>query len=178
MIDVAKSYGPSQNRVLKIVGTAALLFFISFAAVYGSLFNFFILFVIAPVLVPVVFLRPADVLFLTVLLSVISGGMIGGVVYALTGPSIIQYPLSMRVFYANHPNMTVTQNCTDIMSALDYVNGQPINLVNTTRCLLPASISKQSNPFACTIDNENISCIGGASPVITWQGTIVDVGKR
>ena len=101
-----------------------------------------------------------------------------------------QYPISMQVSYPNHPNLTITQNCTDFTtSASGYLNGQPINPQNTTECNLPASMIDNYgiDPFNCNITGKNITCttslldsasLLGASTNITWSGTILNVSKR
>ena len=94
--------------------------------------------------------------------------------------SIAQYPISMQVFYPNHPNMTITQNCTGFTtSESGYFNGQPINPTNTTTCYLPQNMAPDdSNPFNCNISNKSITCSGTSYPSVTWQGTILNVSKR
>ena len=95
------------------------------------------------------------------------------------------YPYSLQVFYPNHPNITITQNCEPFtILASSYLNGQPINPKNTTICVLPSSMAKyDSNPFNCNIIGKNITCTGyGApaygAPIISWKGTILNVSKR
>ena len=126
------------------------------------------------------------------------GGIMSGVIVALIIASLYiaplasssQYPISMQVFYPNHPNLTITQNCTGFTtSESGYLNGQPINLTNTTECNLPASMidNYSIEPFNCNITGKNITCstslldsasLLGASTNITWQGIILNVSKR
>ena len=117
-------------------------------------------------------------------------GLIIAIVYIAPTASISQYPVSMQVFYPNHPNITITQNCTGFTtSASGYFNGQPINPTNTTQCNLPASMIDNYGikPFNCNITGKNITCstsllnrasLLGASTNITWKGTILNVSKR
>ena len=52
--------------------------------------------------------------------GVITGLIIGGIialVYIAPMVSMSQYPISMQVFYPNHPNITITQNCTDFTTS-------------------------------------------------------------
>lgn len=92
------------------------------------------------------------------------------------------YPYSLQVLYPNHPNLTITQNCTPfIISVSGYHNGQPINPKNTTDCILPYSIAQNAtNPFDCYIDGKNISCSEAIFGVgnETWDGTILNISKR
>ena len=92
-----------------------------------------------------------------------------------------QYPISMQVFYPNHPNLTISQNCTAfIISASSYINGQPTNLKNTTQCWLPSSMDSNAlfnAPFNCNIKGTNITC-KATFPNVTWEGTILNVSKR
>ena len=113
----------------------------------------------------------------------ISGIIIGTVIaliYISPMISIAQYPISMQVFYPNHPNMTITQNCTGFTtSESGYLNGQPINPQNTTECNLPQSMAQyEYNPFNCNISGKNITCIAALDAHVTWQGTILNVSKR
>ena len=115
--------------------------------------------------------------------GVITGLIIGGIialVYIAPMVSMSQYPISMQVFYPNHPNITITQNCTDFTtSASGYFNGQPINPQNTTQCNLPERMAQyEYNPFNCNIAGKNITCIAALDAHVTWQGTILNVSKR
>ena len=75
-----------------------------------------------------------SLVFLAYILAIIISGILAGIAFAPLA-SISQYPISMQVFYPNHPNITITQNCTDFTtSASGYFNGQPINPTNTTQC--------------------------------------------
>ena len=107
-------------------------------------------------------------------------GLIIALVYIAPMVSMSQYPISMQVFYPNHPNITITQNCTGFTtSESGYLNGQPINETNTTTCYLPQNMAPDdSNPFNCNISNKSITCSGTSYPSVTWQGTILNVSKR
>ena len=116
----------------------------------------------------------------------IVGIIVGSIIFA-SFASINQYPISIQVFYPNHPNITITQNCTDFTtSALGYING---NLIpqNTTECNLPQSMAHLNdynyyNPFICNIIGKNITCnssgLYGINENATWKGTILNVSKR
>ena len=107
-------------------------------------------------------------------------GLIIAIVYIAPTANMSQYPISMQVFYPNHPNLTITQNCTGFTtSESGYLNGQPINETNTTTCYLPQNMAPDdSNPFNCNISNKSITCSGTSYPSVTWQGTILNVSKR
>jgi hypothetical protein len=93
-----------------------------------------------------------------------------------------QYTISMQVFYPSHPNLTITQSCTDFVTTTSgYLNGQPINLKNVTYCHLPFNMTQNfSEPFSCGIIGKNITCVnsifGDGSEI--WQGTILNVSNR
>ena len=115
----------------------------------------------------------------------ISGIIIGTVIaliYISPMISIAQYPISMQVFYPNHPNLTIIQNCTPFTtSASGYLNGQPTNPKNTTQCNLPPRITQNATePFTCGIIGKKITCINAIFGVgnEVWQGTILNVSKR
>ena len=115
--------------------------------------------------------------------GLISGFIIGliiAIVYTAPLANISQYPISMQVFYPNHPNITITQNCTGFTtSESGYLNGQPINPQNTTECNLPQSMAQyEYNPFNCNISGKNITCIAALDANVTWKGTILNVSKR
>ena len=98
-------------------------------------------------------------------------------IYIAPIASVMQYPITMQVFYPNHPNMTITQNCTGFTtSESGYLNGQPINETNTTTCILPYNIAKTTNPFTCSIQNKTITC--DVANYYIWSGTILNVSKR
>ena len=116
-------------------------------------------------------------------IGIISGFIIGliiALVYIAPMVSMSQYPISMQVFYPNHPNITITQNCTDFTtSESGYLNGQPINPKNTTQCNLPWNMAPDdSNPFNCNISNKSITCSGTGYSSVIWSGTILNVSKR
>ena len=109
------------------------------------------------------------------------GGLIIGIIIALIYlvpmASVAQYPISMQVFYPNHPNMTITQNCTAFTTTSSgYLNGQPLNQTNTTTCILPHSIANTTYPFTCNIQNKTITC--NVANYYIWKGTILNVSKR
>jgi hypothetical protein len=115
----------------------------------------------------------------------ISGIIIGTaitLIYIIPMISISQYPISMQVFYPNHPNLTITQNCTDFTTSVSgYINGQPMNPKNTTQCNLPPRMTQNATePFTCGIIGKKITCINAIFGVgnEVWQGTILNVSKR
>ena len=115
--------------------------------------------------------------------GVISGAIIGiiiVVIYIAPMVSVAIYPVSMQVSYPNHPNITITQNCTGFTtSESGYLNGQPINPQNTTECNLPQSMAQyEYNPFNCNISGKNITCTAALDENVTWKGTILNVSKR
>ena len=126
-----------------------------------------------------------------VIISFIFGAIIGAVFTAIAfAPMafIAEYPISMQVFYPNHPNITIIQNCTGFTTTNSgYINGQPINPKNTTQCNLPQSMAHLNdynyyNPFICNIIGKNITCnssgLYGINENATWKGTILNVSKR
>ena len=118
-----------------------------------------------------------------VIISFIFGAIIGAVFTAIAfAPMafIAEYPISMQVFYPNHPNITIIQNCTGFTtSESGYLNGQPINETNTTTCYLPQNMAPDdSNPFNCNISNKSITCSGTGYSSVIWSGTILNVSKR
>ena len=122
---------------------------------------------------------------LAVVAGITSGLFVAGAIallYIAPIASISQYPISMQVFYPNHPNITITQNCTGFTtSESGYLNGQPINPQNTTECNLPQSMAQyEYNPFDCNISGKNITCTAALdeNENVTWQGTILNVSKR
>ena len=115
--------------------------------------------------------------------GVISGAIIGiiiVVIYIAPMVSVAIYPVSMQVSYPNHPNITITQNCTGFTtSESGYLNGQPINPQNTTECNLPQSMAQyEYNPFNCNISGKNITCTAALDENVTWKGTILNISKR
>ena len=115
--------------------------------------------------------------------SFISGAIIGIIIVVIhIAPmvSVAIYPVSMQVSYPNHPNITITQNCTGFTtSESGYLNGQPINPQNTTECNLPQNMAPDgSNPFNCNISNKSITCSGTGYSSVIWKGTILNVSKR
>ena len=128
--------------------------------------------------------QPSDKYTGSAVAGIMSGliiGLIIAIVYIAPTANISQYPISMQVFYPNHPNITITQNCTGFTtSESGYFNGQPINPQNTTQCNLPQNMAPyDSNPFSCNIMNKSIICTGTfPGQNVTWQGTILNVSKR
>ena len=119
-----------------------------------------------------------------VIAGIISGAIFSFLItlfYIIPMASIAQYPVSMQVFYPNHPNLIITQTCTKFsVSSSGYLNGQPINPQNTTGCHLPQGMAPDdSNPFNCKIKNKDIICSGTPpGQDVTWNGTILNVSKR
>ena len=110
-------------------------------------------------------------------LSGVIVGMAITLIYIAPVVSVMQYHITMQVFYPNHPNMTITQNCTSFTtSESGYLNDQPINQTNTTTCILPHSIANTTYPFTCNIQNKTITC--NVANYYIWKGTILNVSKR
>ena len=125
----------------------------------------------------------ADKYFKEITTGLLSGFLLGimiALVYIAPMISIAQYPISMQVFYPNHPNMTITQNCTAFTTTISgSINGQPINPQNTTECNLPERMAQyEYNPFNCNISGKNITCTAALDANVTWKGTILNVSKR
>ena len=141
-----------------------------------ALVGFTIAFILALLYTPDRYVKEA----MAALISGFIIGLIIALVYIAPMVSMSQYPISMQVFYPNHPNITITQNCTGFTtSESGYLNGQPINETNTTTCYLPQNMAPDdSNPFNCNISNKSITCSGTSYPSVTWQGTILNVSKR
>ena len=119
-----------------------------------------------------------------VIIGFILGAIIGAVFTAIAfAPMafIAEYPISMQVFYPNHPNITIIQNCTGFTTTNSgYINGQPINPQNTTKCNLPSSMDPNAlfnEYFNCNINGNSITC-NATLPNVTWKGTILNVSKR
>lgn len=187
-----------DTQLLKQTGVF-LLFFIIFFISIASISIFF-LFLNTIISIPALIISAIFLLILVIAnhfiytdayasITVASffAAMITGVVVALIyiAPmiSIAQYPISMQVFYSNHPNLTITQNCTPFTTtSSSYLNGQPINSQNTTTCILPQSMNPYSfsnpNPFTCDILNKSMTCTGTNYGNVTWQGKILNVSKR
>lgn len=164
-----------------IIGTASI--YLVTIHTINSNYLFFIL--LAILLVGLIFagIYGRDSLGLIFLIAIAIGYFIGVLLGAPMLPNFlnstaIQQNISMTVFYPNHPNITVTQTCTPInTSALGYFNGKAINPKSTTKCDLPANIAPpNSNPFNCSIINENITCVSdGFNDNITWEGKVLNV---
>ena len=176
-----------SSRILKGAGVFFYRFVLAFAitaffiliADYFALI--FVAFVAAAILIAftLAFLAPDKYVGEAVIGSI--GGLIVGVAITLIciAPivSVMQYPISMQVFYPNHPNMTITQNCTGFTtSESGYLNGQPINETNTTTCILPHRIANTTYPFTCSIQNKAITC--NVANYYIWKGTILNISKR
>ena len=178
-----------RNRILKGTGVffycfAFVLAIAIFAALSFVAFALIFAFVaLAFAFVPALLATP-DKYAGEAVVGSISGLIIGiviALIYLVPMASIAQYPISMQVFYPNHPNMTITQNCTAFsVSSSGYLNGQPINPENTTTCNLPSSMDPNAlfyEPFNCNINGNSITC-NATLPNVTWQGTILNVSKR
>ena len=178
------------SRILKGAGVFFYCFVLAFAItaffilIADSFTLIFVAFVAAAILIAftLAFLAPDKYVGEAVIGSI--GGLIVGVAITLIciAPivSVMQYPLTIQVFYPNHPNMTITQNCTGFTtSESGYLNGQPINPQNTTQCNLPWNMAPDdSNPFNCNISNKSITCSGTGYSSVIWKGTILNVSKR
>ena len=140
-----------------------------------ALVGFTIAFILALLYTPDRYVKEA----MAALISGFIIGLIIAIVYIAPTANMSQYPISMQVFYPNHPNLTITQNCTGFTtSESGYLNGQPINLTNTTQCNLPQSRPQYENPYDCNISGKNITCIAFLDENMTWKGTILNVSKR
>ena len=167
--------------VLALIAFATIAIYI-FPLIF-ALVGFTIAFILALLSTPDRYVKEA----MAALISGFIIGLIIALVYIAPMVSMSQYPISMQVFYPNHPNITITQNCTDFTtSALGYING---NLIpqNTTECNLPQSMAHLNdynyyNPFICNIIGKNITCnssgLYGINENATWQGIILNVSKR
>ena len=180
-----------RNRILKGAGVFFLYFavFLALAPSVALTFVIFVFIIATAALVSLIFfisgIIPNSKYRVEAVVGVISGFTIGiaiTLIYIIPMISISQYPISMQVFYPNHPNLTITQNCTDFTtSASSYINGQPMNPKNTTQCNLPPRITQNATePFNCGIIGKKITCINAIFGVgnEVWQGTILNVSKR
>ena len=160
--------------VLALIAFATIAFYI-FPLIF-ALVGFTIAFILALLSTPDRYVKEA----MAALISGFIIGLIIAIVYIAPLANISQYPISMQVFYPNHPNITITQNCTSFTtSESGYFNGQPINPQNTTECNLPQSMAQyEYNPFNCNISGKNITCIAALDANVTWKGTILNVSKR
>ena len=152
--------------------------------------GFFMAFIITAIFLVFMFKMSKISADWNILLFIVGGfivGMIIGSIIFASFANINQYPISMQVFYPNHPNITIIQNCTAFSnSASGYINGNPINPQNTTECNLPENMTKNVtiNPFNCNITGKNITCIGEYNSIsineesVTWNGTILNVSRR
>ena len=160
--------------VLALIAFATIAIYI-FPLIF-ALVGFTIAFILALLYTPDRYVKEA----MAALISGFIIGLIIAIVYIAPLANISQYPVSMQVFYPNHPNITITQNCTGFTtSESGYFNGQPINLTNTTQCNLPERMAQyEYNPFDCNITGKNITCIAALDANVTWKGTILNVSKR
>ena len=121
-----------------------------------------------------------------IIISLILGAILGieiGLIYIVPIMNISEYPISLHVFYPNHPNLTITQNCTTFTTTSSgYLNGQLIDPKNTTQCNLPSSMDPHAlfnGLFGCDIVGKNITCSNWMIYAnVTWKGTILNVSKR
>ena len=174
-----------RTRMLKGTGVFLYCFALAFAitAFFILISDSFALFLVVAALLIALFLTSAitpNKYINEMLIGSVSGVIVGvaiTLIYIAPIVSVMQYPLTIQVFYPNHPNMTITQNCTGFTtSESGYLNGQPINETNTTTCILPHSIANTTYPFTCSIQNKAITC--NAANYYIWQGTILNVSKR
>ena len=177
-----------SSRILKGAGVFFYSFVLTFAitAFFILIADSFALIFVAAALLVALFLTSAitpNKYIKEMLIGSLSGFIVGiaiTLIYIAPITSVMQYPISMQVFYPNHPNMTITQNCTAFTTTISgSINGQPINPQNTTECNLPQSMAQyEYNPFNCNISGKNITCIAALDANVTWQGTILNVSKR
>ena len=177
-----------RTRMLKGTGVFLYCFALAFAitAFFILISDSFALFLVVAALLIALFLTSAitpNKYIKEMLIGSLSGFIVGiaiTLIYIAPITSVMQYPISMQVFYPNHPNMTITQNCTAFTTTISgSINGQPINPQNTTECNLPQSMAQyEYNPFNCNISGKNITCIAALDANVTWKGTILNVSKR
>ena len=177
-----------SSRILKGAGVFFYSFVLTFAitAFFILIADSFALIFVAAALLVALFLTSAitpNKYIKEMLIGSLSGFIVGiaiTLIYIAPITSVMQYPISMQVFYPNHPNMTITQNCTAFTTTISgSINGQPINPQNTTECNLPQSMAQyEYNPFNCNISGKNITCIAALDANVTWKGTILNVSKR
>ena len=159
--------------VLALIAFATIAIYI-FPLIF-ALVGFTIAFILALLSTPDRYVKEA----MAALISGFIIGLIIALVYIAPMVSMSQYPISMQVFYPNHPNITITQNCTGFTtSESGYLNGQPINPQNTTECNLPQIMAQYENPYDCNITNKSITCSGTGYSSVIWSGTILNVSKR
>ena len=172
-----------RTRMLKGIDVFLYCLAFGFALATSVAFAFIAFIVFLALAAILIVAHPPDKYAGEIVAGTISGFIIGiiiALIYIAPMASVAQYPISMQVFYPNHPNITITQNCTAFTtSALGYLNGQPINPQNTTQCNLPQSMALDySNPFNCNISSKNITCTGYLDENVTWKGTILNISKR
>lgn len=177
-----------SSRILKGAGVFFYSFVLTFAITAFFILiadSFALIFVAAALLIALFFtsaITPNKYIN-EMLIGSVSGVIVGmaiTLIYIAPIVSVMQYPLTIQVFYPNHPNMTITQNCTGFTTTNSgYINGQPINPKNTTQCNLPWNMAPDdSNPFNCNISNKSITCSGTGYSSVIWKGTILNVSKR
>jgi hypothetical protein len=193
----------SKKELIKDIEGFFLSFLLFFSVTFGFVLLFLLLFTAA--ITPVNFINlTVSVIVLSVVLTIDilliayeynnnwsmkydTGAFVGimlGIfivsIYIIPGVNVMQYPISMKVFYPNHPNITIIQNCTDFTTtASGYLNGQPLNPKNTTSCNFPPSMDPNNlfyEPFSCNINKNSITCTAFFN--VTWEGTILNVSKR
>lgn len=196
MMIKATSKNNKDNIILKKAGTLIFYFAISFAfpvtIAYTYVLIFTSIFAILPLMASLIVLCLGLINIIDVDLKKygkeIGAGIIIGLTIGIITPliylapitSAIQYPISMTVFYPNHPNITATQKCSSfLVSSSGYLNGQPINLTNETTCSLPINMSKDTTDiFDCSIFGKNITCVNNFGyEKVTWKGTILNVSE-
>ena len=176
-----------RNRMLKGAGVFSLCFALGFAfaafiaLIFSSAIDSLIALAIFLCLtITLIVANPPDEYVIEMFFGTIGGVFIGLIItLTLLVPmaNVAQYPISMQVFYPNHPNLTITQKCTGFTtSESSYFNGEPINETNTTTCILPHSIANTTYPFTCSIQNKTITC--NVANYYIWKGTILNVSKR
>jgi hypothetical protein len=177
-----------SSRILKGAGVFFYCFVLAFAITAFFILiadSFAFIFVAAALLIALFFtsaITPNKYIN-EMLIGSVSGVIVGmaiTLIYIAPIVSVMQYPITLQVFYPNHPNMTITQNCTGFTtSESGYLNGQPINPQNTTECNLPQSMAQyEYNPFNCNISGKNITCTAALDENVTWKGTILNISKR
>ena len=177
-----------SSRILKGAGVFFYSFVLTFAITAFFILiadSFALIFVAAALLIALFFtsaITPNKYIN-EMLIGSVSGVIVGmaiTLIYIAPIVSVMQYPITLQVFYPNHPNMTITQNCTGFTTTNSgYINGQPINPKNTTQCNLPWNMAPDdSNPFSCNISNKSITCSGTGYSSVIWKGTILNVSKR
>ena len=183
-----------NNEKIKMmsIGIFALTFAVGFAfgAFIAFSFSQALIVITFTIFVCLTFVNPPGKYATEMFVGILSGFIIG-IIITITSlvpmANLSQYSISMQVFYPNHPNLTITQNCTAFTTTMSgYLNGSPINQTTTTKCILPQSMAHPNNynyynPFTCSIIGKNISCyssgLDGINENSTWKGTILNVKR-